>query len=628
MRWPYDKRAESAHAWGALGLGAAGAVGISTVLATLHATDPRFRWWWPTDWMALPVCFFLVGIVLLLVPLRQSRPKNFAPAAQDSTPKPQPLRIATERTTGTTGEEDQLYISPEGHPSILSERQAVMAAYADDIEQAASCLKNGLSVLVRCDKILDNHLSAAIISKSGRSAWSLRPLVVDSGKTGSTEPPLKEQLIDSFRHKLAAGPGEEVLIISQLDLLVRYNEPTAPSDEQEFAELIYSEGDDRSFLAFADPSTAISKMLLDRFAARITIGRLPRTVRTADGTLVPMGRALVTQAEADLFEGFEALAFHRHVAGMNAVQLRHALRFAYLRYNDSAQSPTLEDLIVELQTFGARVLTFLETPEVTFDQIGGYSNVKAEFVDALQLIAAGPMLSPSMARELIPKGFIIYGPPGIGKTLFAKAIASQLDATVMIVSGPEELGGHVGEAEQQLAEIFADARRDAPAVLIFDEIDTIARKSADRRAGISNWNSVIVARLLTELGKFRAEVPVLVIGTTNQIDILDPRLLRSNHLRFIKMELPGEEDRKAIIRVQSKYYHIAVSEELMEVIARATEGMSGDEIHSIFLTAFGDELRSGRRADSAYLEELIRSLKRKRAIEDNRAVGGDEGSVI
>jgi hypothetical protein len=82
MRWPYDKRAEAAHAWGAIGVGAAGVIGIWTVLATLHANEPNFRWWWPTNWTAVPLALVALGVMLLLIPIRRSTARNPGPEAR------------------------------------------------------------------------------------------------------------------------------------------------------------------------------------------------------------------------------------------------------------------------------------------------------------------------------------------------------------------------------------------------------------------------------------------------------------------------------------------------------------------------------------------------------------------
>jgi transitional endoplasmic reticulum ATPase len=574
--------------------------------------------------MALPLSIIFLGLILLLVPIRRSdreghtqslqatSPNARASRSLDSTPKL--LTIFTDHDVTAADEEDSFHIDPNEQPTRLSELHAVMVAYADDIAQASSCLKDGLSVLVRCDRILARHLAHAIIKQSGRPSWWLHPAAIGSAGNSGSEPAgnRRVQLMNALRNRIAAAPGEEILVISQPELLANVTQAATHDNEDEFADLVYGEGSDRIFLAFADPNAATSEALTDRFAARLTIVDLPRTIRAEDGTEVPLGRVLVTKDEAGLFEGFDPFIFHRHVVGMNAVQLRHALRFAFLRYsaNTTKHQPTFADLLVELRTYGARAVTMSEAPDISFQDIGGYEEIKAEFYDALQLMASG--LPPSVTRGLLPKGFILHGPPGTGKTLFAKAIASQLDAAVIIASGPELLSKHIGETERHLEKLFTEARAHAPTIMVLDEIDAIASRGPRYESDISHENSAIVSRLLVELDRLRPEVPVLVIGTTNRIDILDSRLFRPQYLRAVKIDLPNEQDRRVIVQVQANYFTVAVDDDLVDSLAQATEGMTGDEIRSIFQTAYTDQLIRGRPADATRLRELVRLLKSKK----------------
>jgi transitional endoplasmic reticulum ATPase len=164
---------------------------------------------------------------------------------------------------------------------------------------------------------------------------------------------------------------------------------------------------------------------------------------------------------------------------------------------------------------------------------------------------------------------------------------------------------YVGESERKLRELFAEARRNAPAVLVFDEFDSIAGRRTGRDDGGSRAGNAIVAQLLTELDGFRPEVPVLIIGTTNRIDIIDDALLRPSRFRPIKIDLPDPVARKAIARC-AEHFEIEHNDALLTAIAEATEGMNGDEIRSIFRDARADELVGDhRRPDARRLGELI-----------------------
>jgi transitional endoplasmic reticulum ATPase len=292
------------------------------------------------------------------------------------------------------------------------------------------------------------------------------------------------------------------------------------------------------------------------------------------------------------------------------VRLRHAMRFAHHQHRHAGSAfPTL---LAELRSFKAATSNSFELPNVSFDEIGGYPEVRLELQRALRLIAGSDGLPEHLRQELVPRGFIFHGPPGTGKTLFAKAVATAFDATIVVVSGPEVTDMYVGESERKVREIFAEARRNAPAVVVFDEFDSIAHRRSGREDGGSRAGNAIVAQLLTEMDGFRPEVPVLIIGTTNRLDIIDDALLRPSRFKPIRIDLPDESARREIARVHARHFGIEVSEELLDRIARATFRMNGDEIRSVFRDARADELvgEPKRPADARRLGELVGRLRR------------------
>jgi ATP-dependent 26S proteasome regulatory subunit len=503
------------------------------------------------------------------------------------------------------------------HPEHLSEREAVLIAHGKEIDAAAGYLRRGMSVLIRCEKLLVEHLAQRIATLSGRPA---RRIEVDAAAKAAAAP--LAALGGGRRGELLAGlekaireavPGD-VVIIPHLDLLGGGTDASLSSEGREITDLLY-EHSDRPLLAFTDPSLNLPEVLANRFAVRLAITILPRTVTAQDGEQRPIGEALVTREEADLFAGFDAHTFYKHVAGMNAVRLRHALLFALHehRNDDQAERPTFDLLLSMLRAFKRDTSTF-ELPKTPLDDIGGYENVKVEIRKALAIINgaidAPGGLPPAMRNELIPRGFIFHGPPGTGKTLFAKAIATEMGGTIQVVSGPEITDMYVGESERKLRELFAQARRNAPAVLVFDEFDSIAAKRSGRDDGGSRAGNAVVAQLLTELDGFRPEVPVLIIGTTNRIDVIDEALMRPSRFREIKIGLPEEpEARKAIARIHASHFQVDVTEELLDAVANSTNGMNGDEIRSIFRDAKANELVGDRRkADARVLGEMIGRL--------------------
>jgi transitional endoplasmic reticulum ATPase len=173
-----------------------------------------------------------------------------------------------------------------------------------------------------------------------------------------------------------------------------------------------------------------------------------------------------------------------------------------------------------------------------------------------------------------------------------------------------------GESERKVRDLFAEARRNAPAVVVFDEFDSIAGRRSGWDDGGSRASNAVVAQLLTELDGFRPEVPVLIIGTTNRIDLIDDALLRPSRFKPINVDLPDELARREIAKVHAEHFDIPVSAELLYEIGRATDKLNGDEIRSLFRDARADEL-VGRVTPGLpvprRLGELLGTLRRAQA---------------
>jgi transitional endoplasmic reticulum ATPase len=354
-------------------------------------------------------------------------------------------------------------------------------------------------------------------------------------------------------------------------------------------ELIFG-AQDRLILAFADPSLPLPEVIAARFAVRASVEGLDRAVAAPDGRPIPITQALVTAGEAAMFKGFDAQELYKNVAGLNPLRLREAMAYAVQVARDkghSAEHPADVALLhQEVRAFKAQSAEQFTVPNVTFDQIGGYTDVKQTLLEAIALISgAGHLPDERLRHELIPRGFLFHGPPGTGKTLFAKAIANQLNASVRIVSGPEVTDMYVGESERKVRAIFAEARRNAPAVIVFDEFDSIAARRSGRDDGGSRAGNALVAQILTEMDGFRPEVPMLVVGTTNRIGLIDEALLRPSRFQPVAIALPDLAARRQIVSIHTQHFRIAVDDELIEILSHGTEGLNGDEIRCLFRDA-------------------------------------------
>ncbi|MDJ0837763.1 MAG: ATP-binding protein [Acidobacteriota bacterium] len=495
-------------------------------------------------------------------------------------PSPRPQANETEKQA-EAGPAPAPPVHESGHPESLDEKTAVLKSYARTIERVASFLRADLSVLIYCDKLVVEHLWRPMVTASGKEPQLLE-LPADE-EDGLMPRGMRQRQIAALRSLIAALKIDQVLVVPHLDLLTGGSDENPNAETRDITELVYGAGD-RLLLAFADRSISIPEVLASRFALRLELIGVPREVPCRDG-VQPLCTALVTRAEAERFTDFNADDLYKNVSGMNPVRIRQAIRYAVEEHLEPDQHLS-KNLVDAIRAFKIQTTARFEVPDVNFDHIGGYDGVKAQIFKALRIMSGAYRLPEKVGRgELIPRGFIFHGPPGTGKTLFAKAVANRLNATILVVSGPEITDMYVGESERKVRDIFAEARRNAPAVIVFDEFDSIAVRRSSREDGGSRAGNAVVAQILTEMDGFRPDVPMLVIGTTNRLDIIDDALLRPSRFQAIAVGLPDLAARLAIARVHAGHFEVEVADSLLQVIAEQTEGFNGDEIRSLFREA-------------------------------------------
>ncbi|VFM99462.1 MAG: transitional endoplasmic reticulum ATPase [Candidatus Kentron sp. G] len=490
-----------------------------------------------------------------------------------------------------------------GHPERITEATAVAIAYQLEIEKLATFLRSRLSLLVSCEKLVVPYLWPLIIEKTwvaedgSNQDKKIEPVVL--------ELPAEEENQDSQAMNQLAGGGanrlarlreiirelkpDQVLVVPNLDLLGGGGEKGLNRESRELTELIYS-ARDRLVLAFVDPSLPVPEVIAARFAVRASVAGLNRAVKDRDGRENPIGSALVTAGEAKLFKNFDATELYKNISGLNPLRLREAMRYAVQVARDKNHSPEnpadIGLLQQEIRAFKAQSAEQFTIPTIGFDDIGGYDEVKHILIEAIALIAgAGNLPDEKLRQELIPRGFLFHGPPGTGKTLFAKAVANRLNATVRIISGPEVTDMYVGESERKVRAIFAEARRNAPSVVVFDEFDSIAARRSGREDGGSRAGNALVAQILTEMDGFRPDVPMLVIGTTNRLGLIDEALLRPSRFQPVSIGYPDLAARRHIAHIHAQHFRIPITDELVDIVAQATRGLNGDEIRSLFRDA-------------------------------------------
>jgi len=263
-----------------------------------------------------------------------------------------------------------------------------------------------------------------------------------------------------------------------------------------------------------------------------------------------------------------------------------------LKMDESKIPPELlNKLIVKMEDFenalkdvtpSAMREVYLETPDVKWSEIGGLESVKKELQEAVEW----PMKYNDIYSKIgynMPKGVMIHGPSGTGKTLLAKAVATESEANFISVRGPELLSKWVGESERGVREVFRRARQAAPCVIFFDEIDALAPVR-----GISGDSMVterVVSQLLTELDDIRSLAGVVVLAATNRIDMVDPALLRPGRFdKLLYIPIPERESREKILEIHVDGIPLAKDVNLGR-IADQTEGFSGADLGSVVNTA-------------------------------------------
>ncbi len=226
--------------------------------------------------------------------------------------------------------------------------------------------------------------------------------------------------------------------------------------------------------------------------------------------------------------------------------------------------------------FGLQELT-LSKGERGLDDIGGYEDVKAELKEALLV----PLQKPEIAYAYglkPPRGILLFGPPGTGKTMLMRAFAKEIDYPFFYVKTSEILSHLYGETEKNLSEVFETARKRAPAILFFDEIDAIAKSRTKSQDDVTPR---VLSTLLQELDGFKENKPVIFVAATNVPDMLDPAILRPGRIdKVIYMRLPNKEERKAIFKVHTRDLPLADDVDF-DKLAELTERFSGADIANV-----------------------------------------------
>ncbi len=270
---------------------------------------------------------------------------------------------------------------------------------------------------------------------------------------------------------------------------------------------------------------------------------------------------------------------------------------------------TMKDLFDALKSVRPSALreVLIEIPNVKWENIGGLESIKQELREAVEWPLQHPE-SFKMMGVKPPKGVLLYGAPGTGKTLLAKAVAAEAKSNFILVKGPELLSKWVGESEKAVREIFKKARQTSPTIIFFDEIDSLA----PRRGGGEGDNNVterVVNQLLTEIDGLEEMHDVVIIAATNRPDIVDPALLRPGRFdRIVLAPAPDEKGREEILKVHTK--NMPIKNVDLKELAAKMEGYVGADIESVCREAAILALREDVKAKEITMEFFEQAIEK------------------
>ena len=259
-------------------------------------------------------------------------------------------------------------------------------------------------------------------------------------------------------------------------------------------------------------------------------------------------------------------------------------------------------------------LQVIHKPDITYDDIGGLSNALREITEIIELSLKKPELFTEIGITP-PKGVLLYGPPGSGKTLLAKAIANKTEANFISLVGSELVQKYIGEGARMVKELFNYARDHAPAIIFIDELDSIGSRRMD--AGTSGDREVqrTFMQLLAEMDGFNSLDQVKIIGATNKPELLDIALLRPGRFdRHVNVPMPDVVGRKEIFTIHLGKLSVKKDVDI-DHLANITENFTGADIKAVCLEAGMNAIRNRRVRIKK--EDLLMSINKVQEVKKN-----------
>ena len=300
-------------------------------------------------------------------------------------------------------------------------------------------------------------------------------------------------------------------------------------------------------------------------------------------------------------------------AGHNAIN-----RLIKSQNNTKDDNLNLENLYIEQEDFNLALTQIQPTskregfstiPNVTWEDVGGLKDLREELYYDIVL----PITEPSKLKLVgISKavGVLLYGPPGCGKTLLAKAVANEAKANFISIKGPELLNKYVGESERAIRSLFIRAKNSSPCIIFFDELDALVPKRSQEN---NNSSERVVNQLLTEMDGLEDRKQIFIIAATNRPDIIDPAMLRPGRLdKLLYVPLPDYNDRCSILETITKNLKLGKDVELNKInLDKRMEGFSGADIAALVREAQLHALKRLNELDKKIKKDEINSKEEK-----------------
>ncbi|ADE35979.1 proteasome-activating nucleotidase [Methanohalophilus mahii] len=267
----------------------------------------------------------------------------------------------------------------------------------------------------------------------------------------------------------------------------------------------------------------------------------------------------------------------------------------------------------------AQIMEVINSPDVDYDMIGGLDDVLNEVIESVEMPLTEPELFDKIGIEP-PSGVLMYGDPGTGKTLIAKAVASRAHASFIRMSGSDLVQKFIGEGARLVKDVFQMARDKSPCILFIDEIDAVGgMRTHDGTTGSAEVNRTML-QLLSEMDGFEPRGQVKIIAATNRIDLLDPALLRPGRFdRVIEIPIPDEKAREDILRIHTRHMNLADDVDMAK-LAKMANGLSGADLKIIVKEAGMFVLR--RRGEQITMKDMTEAFNKITTEEEQGTVSG------